>query len=141
MGLARDAVKAITLATTAGLAIGGVIGVLAPSFAEAGPAAPTAQTAQTAQGRVAVQVTSVDLLGRDRLEVTVRFTNTGRAVERIDTADLKVTADGAVLPARNVASADVRPGGTVDETVVFDVPPALAGLTLTLPDGSTLPLT
>ena len=59
MGLARDAFRTVTLAATAGLAVGGVLGVLAPTFAEAGPAAPHAAAASGAAARV----TSFDLLG------------------------------------------------------------------------------
>ena len=137
MRLARDAVRTVMLALTAGLAIGGAAGVLAPAFAEAGPGPAT--PGATAHAAPAL-VTSVDLLGSDRLEVTVRFTNSGRAVEHIDDADLGVTADGAVLRARSTDSLDVHPGGSAEETLTFDAPPPGAALTLRLPDGSTLPL-
>ncbi|GAA2395851.1 hypothetical protein [Dactylosporangium salmoneum] len=137
MGLAREAIRAITVAAAAGVAAGGALGILAPSFAEAGPSAPA--PAQAAP----VVVTSLDLLGGRRLEVSLRFTNTGRAVEHLDPAAITVTADGAGLPGLDSPGArivELRPGASVDETVAFAAPPASAALAVTLPDGGRLPL-
>ncbi|UWP84882.1 hypothetical protein [Dactylosporangium fulvum] len=135
MGLARDAFRALTLAATAGLVVGGVAGVMNPPST-----APPSAGPSSAAGLAPVRVTSVDLLGADRLEVTLRFTNTGRTVERIDAAAVQVTADGVPLRGRTAGAVDLRPGATADRTVAFDAPPAGAGLTLTLPGGGTLPL-
>ncbi|MGI5243690.1 hypothetical protein [Dactylosporangium sp. CA-139066] len=138
MGLAHDAIRAVTLAAAAGLAAGGGIGILAPGFAEAGaaPARPVAAVRP-------VTVTSVDLLAGRRLEVTLRFVNTGRAVEYIDPAGLTVTADGAELAHLSdprTAVVDLHPGATGEETVAFAAPSPAATLELRLPGGETLPL-
>jgi hypothetical protein len=139
MGLARKATRVVTLAAAAGLVLGGAMGVLAPAFAEAGPAAVPARAHAAVGG---VTVTSVDLLGRDRLEVTVRFSNAGRTVESIDPARIDVTADGAALRHRGPSTAvvDLPPGNSVEETVVFDAPAAGAALALSLPGGQTVAL-
>ncbi|MER7004431.1 hypothetical protein ABT297_15485 [Dactylosporangium sp. NPDC000555] len=141
MGLAREIIRAITVAAAAGVAAGGALGLLAPSFATAGPAARPAPP--PAQAPRPVVVTGLDLLAGDRLEVTLRFTNTGPAVRHLDPAAITVTADGAALPALPSARAavvDLRPGATAEETVAFAAPPAGASLTLTLPGGERLPL-
>jgi hypothetical protein len=138
MGLVREAFRVVTLAATAGLAVGGGIGVLAPGFAEAGaaPARPAAAVRP-------VTVTSVDLLAGRRLEVTLRFVNTGRAVERIDPAGLAVTADGVELARlsdpRSIV-VDLRPGAKAEETVAFAAPSPAAALELRLPAGEKLAL-
>jgi hypothetical protein len=138
MGLTRDAVRAVTLAAAAGLAVGGGIGLVAPGFAEAG-----ATTAGPAAAVRPVTVTSVDLLAGRRLEVSLRFVNTSRAVEHIDPAALSVTADGAELTRqsdpRSVA-VDLRPGATAEETAVFAAPSPTATLELHLPAGETIAL-
>ncbi|WP_433615442.1 hypothetical protein ACQP2P_11590 [Dactylosporangium sp. CA-139114] len=135
MGLAREAIRAVSVAAAAGIAVGGAFGLLAPSSAAAvdTPPAPPAAT------RPAI-VTSVDLLGRAQLSVTVRFTNTGRTTVHLTGFD--VLADGRALPRLSVtpAALDLRPGATADETVSFTAPASTAGLTLTLPDGEQLPL-
>ncbi|UWZ38772.1 hypothetical protein Drose_11410 [Dactylosporangium roseum] len=140
MGLARDAFRALTLAATAGLAVGGVAGVMNPPSSAPSSSAPPSAAPSSAAGPAPVRVTSVDLLGADRLEVTLRFTNTGRTLARIDAAAVRVTADGVPLRGRTAGAVDLRPGATADRTVAFDAPPAGAGLTLTLPGGGTLPL-
>ncbi|MEV6926121.1 hypothetical protein AB0M46_16710 [Dactylosporangium sp. NPDC051485] len=137
MGTAREAIRVVTVAAAAGVAAGGALGILGPSFAEAGPPAPAPARAAP------VIVTSLDLLGGRRLEVSLRFTNTGRAVAHLDPAAITVTADGAELP--GLASpgsrvVDLPPGASVDETVAFAAPPASAALAVTLPDGQRLPL-
>ncbi|WP_432827099.1 hypothetical protein [Dactylosporangium sp. CA-092794] len=134
--LARDALRAVTLAAAAGLTAGAALGILAPSFAEAGPAT-------TAAPARPVIVTSLDLLAGDRLEVTLRFTNTSRSAEHVDPAGIGVVADGAALahrPDTRAATIDLRPGSSAMETVAFTAPTPTATLTLTLPGGDTLPL-
>ncbi|MER7279643.1 hypothetical protein ABT369_34895 [Dactylosporangium sp. NPDC000244] len=135
MGLARDAIRAVSVAAAAGIAVGGALGLLAPSSAAAVDTPP----APAAAARPAI-VTSVDLLGRAQLSVTVRFTNTGRATEHLTGFD--VLADGRPLTRLGVepAALDLRPGATADETVSFTAPTPAADLTLTLPDGVQLPL-
>ncbi|MFB9176837.1 hypothetical protein ACFFX1_01670 [Dactylosporangium sucinum] len=116
MGLAREAFTALTVATAAGLAIGGVLGTAAPTPADASGSVAVP----------AVRVTSVDVLGTDRLEVTLRFTD--RPV-----VPFTVTADGVALPSRGPA---VRNGAA--ETLVFDAPPPDAALAVVLPDGAVV---
>lgn len=132
MGFDRGALNAVLLATTAGLAVGGVIGVVSPTFAEAGPAAP--------QGRPpATVVTDVDVLGGDHMSITVRFSNPSRAVRHVAATDVTVSAGAVVLRARTAAAVDIRPGSVVSSTFDFATPPAGATLTLHVP-GETLPL-
>jgi hypothetical protein len=141
MSLTRDIFRAISLAVAAGMVAGGALGVVAPDFAEAGPAVPDRVIATAAPRPVVV--IGLDLLAGDRLEVTLRFTNTGRAVERVDPAAISVTADGAALrplPLAGAGALELRPGATADETVAFAAPPPGAALTLTLPGGERLPL-
>jgi hypothetical protein len=124
MGLDRGTLNAVLLATTAGLAIGGAIGVVSPTFAEAGPSAPRSRPPATV-------VTDVDVLGADHMSITVRFSNTGRAVRHVDAADVSVSAGSVVLLPRTAEPAvDVRPGATVVTTFEFDSPPVGAALTL-----------
>ena len=59
MGFDRGALNAVLLATTVGFAIGGAIGVVSPTFAEAGPAARSRPPATV--------VTDVDVLGSDHM--------------------------------------------------------------------------
>ena len=127
----RLVLRTVTLAAAAGLAIGGGFGLLAPTSAEATPHA-------FAPARPAV-VTRVDLLGAARLEVTVRCTNTGTAVERLGA--FSVLADGRPLDRRTAPDAvELRPGASAEETVAFAAPALTADLTLTLQGGETLPL-
>ncbi|WP_238018219.1 hypothetical protein KZZ52_12070 [Dactylosporangium sp. AC04546] len=116
MGLTRDAFTALTVATAAGLAFGGVLGTVAPTPADASGSAAAP----------AVRVTSVDVLGSDRLEVTLHFT--GRAV-----VPFTVTADGVALPRRSGDRVEGR-----SETLDFDAPPPDAALVVVLPDGSSV---
>ncbi|WP_433218420.1 hypothetical protein ACQP00_12415 [Dactylosporangium sp. CS-047395] len=135
MKLVRDVVRAISLAAAAGVAVGGGFGLLAPASAEAGSTTPV-----PAAARAHAIVTSVDLLGSERLEVTVRFTNTGRTAEHVDTFD--VLADGQPLAHQGPATAafDLRPGMSAEETVAFAAPPVTASLVLTLSNGERLGL-
>ncbi|GAA3278293.1 hypothetical protein Dvina_13150 [Dactylosporangium vinaceum] len=136
MGLAREAIRATSMAAAAGLAVGGVFGLIAPAAAEAGSTTPGHREPAALAPAV---VTSVDLLGAGPLEVTVRFTNTGRTVEHLTGFD--VLADGRPLAhADRPAAVDLHPGATTDETLAFAAPPAAADLVLTLPGGEQLPL-
>ncbi|MDG6104131.1 hypothetical protein Daura_12170 [Dactylosporangium aurantiacum] len=132
MGLSRGTLNAVLLATTAGLAIGGAAGIVAPTFAEAGPAAPRHAAPPTV-------VTDVDVLGADHMSITIRFGNTGAVVRHVAPADLTVSAGPAVLRARTPTAVDILPGHVVTSTFAFDPPPPGADLTLHLP-GETLPL-
>ncbi|MFI5909405.1 hypothetical protein [Dactylosporangium sp. NPDC051541] len=139
MGLARDAIRTVSTAAAAGLALGGLFGLVAPASAEAGSTTPHRPTVPAAV--VPAVVTSVDLLGSERLEVTVRFTNTGRTVEHLTGFD--VLADDQPLARAagdQPAAVDLHPGATTDETMTFAAPPATAVLTLTLTGGERLPL-
>jgi hypothetical protein len=141
MSLTRDIIRAISLAAAAGVLAGGALGVVAPDFAEAGPAAPRPVIATGAPRPVIV--TSLDLLAGDRLEVTLRFTNTGRTVQHVDPAAISVTADGAALrplPEPGPAAVDLWPGAAAEKTVAFAAPPPGAALVLVLPGGERLPL-
>ncbi|WP_433059235.1 hypothetical protein [Dactylosporangium sp. CS-033363] len=134
MGLVRDVLRAISLAAAAGVAVGGGFGLLAPAAAEAGSTTPA-----PAAARAHAIVTSVDLLGSERLEVTVRFTNTGSTTEHV--AGFDVLADGQPLAHQGTAAAlDLRPGASAEETVAFAAPPVTADLVLTLSDGEQLAL-
>jgi hypothetical protein len=162
MGLARDVARAVSLAAVAGIAVGGAFGLLAPASAEAGATTPaaatvpagttaptdatvpvgattTTTTTATTGGARQFIVTSVDLLGSAELDVTVRFTNNERAVERIEV--FTVLADGRPLARRSTPAAiDLRPGGTADETIAFAAPAPTASLMLTLASGEQLAL-
>ncbi|WP_327004972.1 hypothetical protein OHA72_59910 [Dactylosporangium sp. NBC_01737] len=131
MGFDRGALNAVLLATTAGLAIGGAIGVVSPTFAEAGPAARSRPPATV--------VTDVDVLGSDHMAITVRFGNTGRVVRHVAASDVSVSAGSVVLRPRTSGAVDVRPGAVVVTTFEFDPPPVGARLTLVVP-GESLPL-
>ncbi|MET7423208.1 hypothetical protein [Dactylosporangium sp. NPDC005555] len=132
MGFDRGALNAVLLATTAGLAIGGVIGIVSPTFAEAGPADPRPRPPATV-------VTDVDVLAADHMTITVRFSNTGTAPRHIAATDISVSAGPVVLRPRATSATDIRPGGSVTSTFDFDTPPPGATLTLHVP-GETLPL-
>ncbi|MEV4516489.1 hypothetical protein AB0K00_47010 [Dactylosporangium sp. NPDC049525] len=129
MGFDRGALNAVLLATTAGLAIGGAIGVVSPTFAEAGPSAPRSRPPATV-------VTDVDVLDSDHMAITVRFSNTGRALRHVAAADVSVSAGSVVLLPRTSNAVDVRPGATVVTTFEFDAPPLGAALALRLPGES-----
>jgi hypothetical protein len=83
MGFDRGALNAVLLATTAGLAIGGAVGVVSPTFAEAGPSAPRSRPPATV-------VTDVSVLGADHMDITIRFSNTGRVVRHAAATDVSV---------------------------------------------------
>jgi hypothetical protein len=117
MGFDRGALNAVLLATTAGLAIGGAVGVVSPTFAEAGPSAPRSRPPATV-------VTDVSVLGADHMDITIRFSNTGRVVRHVAATDVSVSAGSLVLRPRSGVPVDVRPGGTVSSTFTFDAPPA-----------------
>jgi hypothetical protein len=179
MGLVRDAARAVTLAATVGILAGGAIGLLAPSFAEAGPSAPSHRTpsaatrpaepqtrgthtmgtqhadAQNADAQNAgtaaagtpihtgqVIVTDMDLVA-GRLEVTLRFTNTGSTVEHIDPAAITVTTNATPLPRLATSPTfDLRPGTKADATAAFDASATTADevLTLAIPGAPTITL-
>jgi hypothetical protein len=194
MGLVRDAARAVTLAATVGILAGGAIGLLAPSFAEAGPSAPSHRTpptatqladAQTAATQPAnaqtaatqstepqprgaqtmgtqkadpqnagtaaagtpihtgpVIVTDMDLVA-GRLEVTLRFTNTGSTVEHIDPAAITVTTNATPLPRLTTSPTfDLRPGTKADATAAFDASATTADdvLTLAIPGAAEITL-
>ncbi len=132
MGFDRGALNAVLLATTAGLAIGGAVGVVSPTFAEAGPSAPRTAAPATV-------VTDVDVLGADHMAITVRFSNTGRAVRHVGADEVSVSTGVVVLRARTTGAVDVRPGATLSTTFSFDVPPPGADLVLHVA-GETLAL-
>lgn len=125
MGFDRGALNAILLATTAGLAIGGAVGVVSPTFAEAGPSAPHSRPPATV-------VTDVDVLGGDHMAITIRFSNPGRVVRHVAAGDVSVSAGSVVLRPRTTSAVDVRPGATLSTTFSFDVPPDGVALTLNL---------
>jgi hypothetical protein len=127
MGFDRGALNAVLLATTAGLAIGGAVGVVSPTFAEAGPSAPH-------RAAPATVVTDVDVLGTDHMTITVRFSNTGRGVRHVSAADVNVSAGTVVVRSRTATAVDVRPGATVTSTYDFDAPPAGVALVLRVGD-------
>ncbi|MEV0562861.1 hypothetical protein [Dactylosporangium sp. NPDC050588] len=132
MGIGRGTLNAVLLATATGLAIGGVAGVVSPSFAEAGPSAPH-------RAAPATVVTDVDVLTGDHMSITVRFSNPGRAPRHVAATDISVSAGAVVLRSRTTSAFDVRPGATTTSTFDFDTPPTGASLTLNLP-GEALPL-
>ncbi|MEV0132676.1 hypothetical protein AB0H83_29970 [Dactylosporangium sp. NPDC050688] len=127
MGLDRGTLNAVLLATTAGLAIGGAAGIVAPTFAEAGPAAPHRSAAPP------TVVTDVDVLGAGHMTITIRFSNTGHVVRHVAATDLTVSAGPVVLRPRTPTAVDIFPGAVVSSTFAFDAPPAGADLTLHLP--------
>jgi hypothetical protein len=129
MGFDRGALNAVLLATTAGLAIGGAIGVVSPTFAEAGPSAPRHLPPATV-------VTDVDVLGGDHMAITIRFSNSGRVARHVAAADVSVSAGAVVLRSRTSGAVDVRPGAVVVTTFEFDSPPVGAALILRVPGES-----
>ena len=84
MGFDRGALNAVLLATTAGFTIGGAIGVVSPTFAEAGPSAPRSRPPATV-------VTDVDVLGADHMTISIRFSNTGPSVRHVAATDVSVS--------------------------------------------------
>ncbi|GAB3824735.1 hypothetical protein ACFPIJ_63665 [Dactylosporangium cerinum] len=126
MGFDRGALNAVLLATTAGLVIGGAVGIVSPTFAEAGPSAPRSRPPATV-------VTDVSVLGADHMDITVRFSNTGRVVRHVASTDVSVSAGAVVLRPRAGVAVDVRPGATVNSTFTFDAPPAGASLVFSVP--------
>lgn len=132
MGFDRGALNAVLLATTAGLAIGGAVGIVSPTFAEAGPSAPRPAPPATV-------VVDVDVLGSDHMAITVRLSNTGRVVRHVAATDVSVSAGVVLLHPRTAGAVDVRPGSTLSTTFTFDVPPAGAALVLRVA-GETLAL-
>lgn len=126
MGLGRGTLNAVLIATTAGLAIGGATGIIAPTFAEAGPSAPRRSAAPP------TVVTDVDVLGADHMTITIRFSNTGHVVRHVAAADLTVSAGPVVLRPRTPTAVDILPGAVARSTFTFDAPPPGADLTLRL---------
>ena len=121
MGFDRGALNAVLLATTACFAIG----VVSPTFAEAGPSAPRSRPPATV-------VTDVDALGADHMTISIRFSNTG-SVRHVAAADVSVSAGSVVLRARATGGVSVHPGAPVSSTFAFDAPPVGVALVLRVP--------